>query len=670
MNSVATANSLVSAGASSFATTNVLDSLVVFDSRLSDLDVLYEALLPSSIGHTIGATDDALVEITRLLAETGAKHLALVAHGEPGIIHLGRESIDLGVLGARSGLLQEWCLAEISLYSCEVGASAKFVQQLALVTGSAVFAANTQLGAGNWDLTVKTGQQEIIVPWLIAEVMGYSHILADVFATGGVDIFNGLGGDNNTTSDNDLLIVGSQDFLNNGDVFSGGNGFDEINIVADGGALDFTTTNVVLEGFEVLSTDSVITLSPEQFARFGSIDLSKNSAVLNIKITPGPTTTATTVDISLLSAPVVSILSGAPAINLIGSIINDTIILTGEQLNAILGGASRSIDLGAGRDTINLTSTSTALNNHFSFDQFLKNVEVFSATSAAAGVEIDLNNQQGNFILVGSTKNDTITGGSGNDTIQGFVGTDIVSGGGINGSSGGIDTIVLAGTSLDFNQALDDQIVRVEAISAANASAGVTIDLRKQSEFFTITGSNLGDVIHGGSDNDTINGFTGVIVSTTGGAEPSPVPPYLIVADTVDGGIGYFDTIALTATSEALNLAGDGLISNVEVVSAASNMGGVNIRLVNQTEDFSIIGGASHDMLAGGSGNDTIDGGANGAPGDIAAYRGARSTYSIERIDGTNPSPSWIVTDNDTTANGNDGRDTLINIENINFSNQ
>jgi Domain of unknown function (DUF4347) len=122
MNTVATTNSLVSANFASAA----LNSLVVFDGRLSDLNVLYGALLPSSIGHTIDATEDALVVITRLLAETGAKSLAIVAHGEPGVIHLGRESIDLEVLGARSGLLQEWCLDEISLYSCEVGADQKF----------------------------------------------------------------------------------------------------------------------------------------------------------------------------------------------------------------------------------------------------------------------------------------------------------------------------------------------------------------------------------------------------------------------------------------------------------------------------------------------------------------------------------------------------------------
>jgi Domain of unknown function (DUF4347) len=87
MNTLATANLLVSAGAAFTSAVKTLSSLVVFDSRLSDLDVLYGALLPSAIGHTIDVTEDALVVITGLLAETGAKSLAIVAHGEPGIIH-------------------------------------------------------------------------------------------------------------------------------------------------------------------------------------------------------------------------------------------------------------------------------------------------------------------------------------------------------------------------------------------------------------------------------------------------------------------------------------------------------------------------------------------------------------------------------------------------------
>jgi hypothetical protein len=225
MNTVATTNSLVSAGAASFVSIStseaidVLNSLVVFDSRLSDLAVLYGALLPNAIGHTIDTTEDALVVITRLLAETGAKSLAIVAHGEPGIIHLGRESIDLGVLGARSGLFQEWCLDEISLYSCEVGASAEFVGQLAVVTGATVAASSTKVGAnllgGNWHLDVAT--RETVYPFDAQQIATYAHVLALISSNGfyqantstfqNINLVPGESGVNSILTDDDDLNV-------------------------------------------------------------------------------------------------------------------------------------------------------------------------------------------------------------------------------------------------------------------------------------------------------------------------------------------------------------------------------------------------------------------------------------------------------------------------------
>ncbi len=155
MNTVTTVNS-AAFSAFSMAAQKRVSTLVVFDARLADLDVLYGALLPGAVGRTIESTADGLVEITRLLAESGAKSLAIVAHGEPGVIHLGREPIDLEVLSVRSGLLQEWCVDEISLYSCEVGADVGFVGELERVTGARVAASAQKVGAdalgGTWNL--------------------------------------------------------------------------------------------------------------------------------------------------------------------------------------------------------------------------------------------------------------------------------------------------------------------------------------------------------------------------------------------------------------------------------------------------------------------------------------------------------------------------------------
>src|SRR5262249_13674585 len=149
-------------------------------------------------------------------------------------------------------------------------------------------------------------------------------------------------------------------------------------------------------------------------------------------------------------------------------------------------------------DTIQLSATSTNLNS--ATDAQIVNVENISAAGASTGVTIDLHNQSEGFTIIGSSFADILTGGAGSDTFMGFAGSDVVNGG------PGTDTIQLAGTSADLNAASDAQIINVEAVSAANAGAGVTIDLHNQSEGFILTGSSFADILAGGAGADTING--------------------------------------------------------------------------------------------------------------------------------------------------------------------
>ncbi len=54
------------------------------------------------------------------------------------------------------------------------------------------------------------------------------------------------------------------------------------------------------------------------------------------------------------------------------------------------------------------------------------NVEAVSASTAAAGVTINLSQQSEGFAITGSAQADNITGGAGNDTIVGGAGIDTV----------------------------------------------------------------------------------------------------------------------------------------------------------------------------------------------------------------------------------------------------
>jgi Domain of unknown function (DUF4347)/FG-GAP-like repeat len=162
-------------------------TLVVFDERVSDIELLTQALLPGSIGFTIRAQADGLETITQLLAATGASYLAIVAHGEPGVFHLGKSPIGINQLQAQSHLLAAWQVQEIALYSCEVGQGQigqALIYQLSELTGATVAAATTKTGCtalgGSWDLAVTTGAIGAPELFVASILQTYPAVLATV----------------------------------------------------------------------------------------------------------------------------------------------------------------------------------------------------------------------------------------------------------------------------------------------------------------------------------------------------------------------------------------------------------------------------------------------------------------------------------------------------------
>jgi Domain of unknown function (DUF4347)/FG-GAP-like repeat/FG-GAP repeat len=175
-----------------------VNTLVVFDDRVSDLEILYQALLPGSIGFTISSQDDGLEEITRLLKETGAEFLSIVAHGEPGVIHLGKNPISIEQLQAQAHLLKSWGIAEIALYSCEVAkhdVGKHFIYQLSELTGATVAASDTKTGCakldGNWNLAITTGNIAAPIPFEATIFQNYPAILISVALVAGMNSVEG-----------------------------------------------------------------------------------------------------------------------------------------------------------------------------------------------------------------------------------------------------------------------------------------------------------------------------------------------------------------------------------------------------------------------------------------------------------------------------------------------
>ena len=201
-----------------------------------------------------------------------------------------------------------------------------------------------------------------------------------------------------------------------------------------------------------------------------------------------------------------------------------------------------------------------------------------------------------------------ILGLAGNDTIVGFSGAQTVDGG------AGTDTIRISGTSVHLNAASDAQIINVEAISASGAQGSVVLDLSRQSERLTLTGSRFADLITGTSGSDVISAGSGDdrIMGFAG-------------ADRINGGGGR-DTLVLNETSAALNTAGNSQLASVEVVTAHSAASGVTISLVNQTERFTITGSAFADSITGGQGSDVFT---DVTEGDVVNGAGGRDTLQL-----------------------------------------
>jgi uncharacterized delta-60 repeat protein len=182
---------------SSNLSTQKFDVLVLFDRRVENQNILYKALQLGVIGYSIEPNEDAIDKITALLAQTGARKLAIVAHGEAGMIEIGANPLDIQQLEARTPLLQEWCLEEILLYSCEVAKGdqgQQFTHQLSAATGAKIAASATKVGSsqlgGNWTLTNSTDQ-------IAANLVFKSDILATypaVLKTGDLDLNFGVNG--------------------------------------------------------------------------------------------------------------------------------------------------------------------------------------------------------------------------------------------------------------------------------------------------------------------------------------------------------------------------------------------------------------------------------------------------------------------------------------------
>ncbi|WP_247216106.1 calcium-binding protein [Synechococcus sp. C9] len=351
---------------------------------------------------------------------------------------------------------------------------------------------------------------------------------------------NGGNGDDSITGDT------GADFIEGGDgddLITGGGGGDTINGGAGNDTIFGFKTGDKVDGGAGLDT-----LQINNAADAAALATVGDSSIVSIEIIDGSASLAP-LDITLVDQ--------TEGFTIIGSAQADT-IKAGAGDDVIVGfvGAD-TVDGGGGTaNSIFLAATSTDLNS--ATDAQIKNIQVIGASTAVAGVNINLQNQTEGFVIVGSAQADTLTGGSGNDFFFGFKGADTVDG------KGGQNAIVLDANAPDLNSATDDQVKNIQVVYAATATAGVTIDLKNQTEAIIVQGSDFNDVITGTTANDKY---------LAGGKG----------SDTIDGGKGN-DTIVGEDGNDVI-FGGDG-------------------------DDGYLDGGAGDDVIVGGLGNDALVGGA------------------------------------------------------------
>jgi Ca2+-binding RTX toxin-like protein len=305
-------------------------------------------------------------------------------------------------------------------------------------------------------------------------------------------------------------------------------------------------------------------------------------------------------------------------------------------------------------------------------------------------------------ILLGNAGDDRIDGGSGNDTLQGGVGNDtylfgrgygqdVIRDDIATGNRAGFETVELAadiatsditvvwsgnhlilkinGTAdqitLDNTMDNNGDYERIEQVRFADGTIWSHAELLNQA--MLNNGGN--DIFYGGPESESILGGAGndTLLGNAGN-------------DTLDGGAGtgndvlnggagtdtvsYASATSGVTVSLAITTAHNSIGAGSDTITATENLTGSAFAdtLTGSTGANVIAGGDGDDIITGGAGNDTINGGLGA---DTLRVAGAMATYTLATVNG-----QVTLTDTATTTDGNDGTDTLIGVETIQFKDQ
>lgn len=336
---------------------------------------------------------------------------------------------------------------------------------------------------------------------------------------------------------------------------------------------------------------------------------------------------------------------------------------------AAAGAATTATGVGV---TVNLTTVA-----------FVNGPAVTNSGDAAGDTFSNIENLTGssfNDVLIGNSGANVIDGGFGDDELEGLAGADVYKGG------AGIDTVSFAHSNAGVTMDL------------SNGANGVTIVMTNDavgdqySGIENITGSIFNDILYGdGSDNvltgglgnDLLDGGSGT--DTASYATATGAVTINLAGNTVSGaagtdslvsiekiiGSGFADTITGSAGNDIIDggagadiIDGGAGVDTISYVSATGpksvTLNGANTdgdtllnfeNILGSTYGDVLTGDAGDNSIEGGLGDDTLNGGANGATGDTASYASATAAVFASLASGT--------------ASGGAGNDVLSNFESL-----
>ena len=260
-----------------------------------------------------------------------------------------------------------------------------------------------------------------------------------------------------------------------------------------------------------------------------------------------------------------------------------------------------------------------------------------------------LSGGDGNDNLVGGSGPDNLGGGGGDDSILGGTGNDFLVGGADNDAldGGGGDDTVQAGAGDDVGNGGADN----DSVAGGEGND-------------SLSGGTGNDTVSGGGGNDTVAGDPGNDILLGGAGNDLLIGGQGEGNDGLDGGTGI-DTVSYASATQPINVnlttgmasgdpaIGNDILMNIENVIAGSS----NDQIMGNAANNMLFGGPGDDSLRGAAGNDVLNGGAGR---DVAGFFGNIRDFAFNPGTGT-------ISDQEP-ADGNEGTDTITNIEEIQFN--